>query len=184
MTQNVEQIMSRQPVVIHVDHPLAEAANRMSEADIGALFVVDGDELVGVVTDRDLVVRGLCQGADPNSTTVIEMMTRHVVSCGTSCSIDDAAGLMAEQQIRRLAIVNRNRELVGVLSLADLARAAGLDGSLVERVLRRVSVPACTAKTPGPEDPAGRARKSPAGTVHVYAPKPRIRRMLPPTVTE
>jgi len=82
--------MARAPEVIHVDLPLGEAAGRMKKADIGALFVVDGDELVGVITDRDLVVRGMTANADPGSAAVIETMTAHVVFCHENESIAKA----------------------------------------------------------------------------------------------
>jgi CBS domain-containing protein len=81
MTQSVRDIMSRQLALAHVDHSLAEAAKRTREADVGALPVVDGDELVRVVTDRDLVVRATARYANPYTAPVLQAMTRHVVFC-------------------------------------------------------------------------------------------------------
>jgi CBS domain-containing protein len=95
MTQGVRDIMSRQLALGHVDHSLAEAAKRMREADVGALPVVDGDELVGVVMDRDLVVRATTRCANPTTARVSQAMTRHVVFCHESTSVGEAASLMA-----------------------------------------------------------------------------------------
>jgi CBS domain-containing protein len=177
MMRTVKDIMVREPKIIHVDLPLSEAAARMKEAGTGALFVVDGDELVGVVTDRDLVIRGMTKAADPAAATVIETMTRHVVHCAETSTIDEAAALMAEQRVRRLAVVDADCELVGVVSLGDLARAEGAGGLAAAKALRVISAPLGTAKMPAREDPTGgRARGSTAGNLHVYAQRPRIRR--------
>ena len=177
MTQRVRDIMSREPVVIHVDHSLAEAAKRMREADIGALPVVDGDELVGVITDRDLVVRAMARRAVSVAARVSEAMTRHVVFCHEQASIGEAASLMASERVRRLVVVDRDRELVGIVSLADVARVEDSSRYSAAAAVRGISKPTNTAKTPSKEDPTGgRARGSPAGTLHVYARRPRIRR--------
>jgi CBS domain-containing protein len=174
MRQKVKAILSYNPVVAHVDDPQAEAANRMREADVGVLPVVDGDELVGVITDRDLVVRGMALGVDPASVSVADAMTRHVVSCRRSTSIEQAAGLMARERVRRLLVVDAARELVGILSLGDIARCTDEDAMVVgAAAMREIARP----MTPSAEDPTGgRARGSPAGTLHVYAGRPRLRR--------
>lgn len=175
----VRDVMTREPVIIHVDLSLAEAAMRMRQAAIGLLFAVDGDELVGVATDRDLVVRGLAAGFSPSSTRVMDVMTRHVVSCHELSALEEAGGLMAQQRIRRLAVVDDDRELVGVLSLGDLARRTDAEGAVpLAKVLTAISEPITTAKTPAREDPTGgRWRGSPPGMLHVYARRPCIRRM-------
>jgi CBS domain-containing protein len=118
----VRDIMSCELVSVHVDQSLVEAAVRMRDAGVGALMAVDGDEFVGVVTARDLVVRGLARHPEPGAAAVIDVMTRHVVFCRPEASVAEALGLMARQKIQRLAIVNGDRELVGVLSLGDLMR--------------------------------------------------------------
>jgi len=172
--ERVKDIMARRPEIVHVDLPLSEAAGRMKALNVGALLVVDGDELVGVVTDRDLVVRGAARGADPAATAVIEAMTKHVIYCRENSTISAAAALMAEQRVRRLAVVNEDCELVGVVSLGDVVRA---DGMKAAAALRVISGPIGTAKKPAREDPTGgRARRAAAGTLHVYAQRPRIRR--------
>ena len=177
MTRSVKETMSRDPVLIHVDHSLPETAQRMKEFDIGAQPVVDGDELVGVVTDRDLVIRGVEQGADPVSAPVSDAMTRHVVACHEEASNDEAGAPMAQERARRLVVVNGGRELAGIISLPDLARLEDSGMDLSAAALSVISMPMETAKTPAHEDPTGGpARGPPAGTLHVYAQKPRIRR--------
>jgi CBS domain-containing protein len=173
----VKQVMCRDPAVVHVDQPLVEAARRMRGGDVGALFVVDGDELVGMVTDRDLVLRGVATGRDPLAVAVIDVMTRHVVFCEEHCSLEEAGRLMARQQIRRLAVVDGDRELVGVLSLGDLARAETPPPIACAAALGAICEKTTTAKTPAREDATGgRRRGSPPGELHVYRQRPHIRR--------
>src|SRR5438128_675075 len=161
MTQNIRDIMSRQPIVAHVDHSLAEVAKRMRDADTGAMPVVDGDELVGVVTDRDLVVRGIAERADPAMTSVLDAMTRHVVFCHENAPIEEAASPMAHERVRRLAVVDRACELVGMVSLADIARADNGGRNIAAAAMRSISEPMNAAKTPAGEDlTGGRARGS------------------------
>lgn len=174
----VKEIMVRAPATVHVDQPLAEAAIRMHDAEIGVLFVVDGDELVGAVTDRDIAIRGIAEGREPGSTSIIEVMTRHVVFCREDESVCEAGAIMLRQKVRRLAVIDASREIVGVLSLSDLARAEEaekLDSTASAELLRAIAQPTSTAKAPGPEDPTGgRRRGSPPGVLHVYAPRPCI----------
>lgn len=179
MTQSVADVMSCRPVLAHVDHSLAEAAKRMREKNVGALPVVDGDELVGIVTDRDLVARATARDADPAITPVLEAMTRHVVFCRERILIAEAAALMARERVRRLAVLNRDRELVGIVSLADITRIDDVGTRAAAAALQVICQPTPNAAKapPDEEDPTGgRARGSPAGTLHVYAERPRRRR--------
>jgi CBS domain-containing protein len=136
--QTVKEVHSRNPVVVDVDQPQAEAATRMKEADVGILPVVDGDELVGVITDRDLVIRGTALGFDPASASVAEVMTRHVVFCRPSASVAQASRLMATERVRRLLVVDSARELVGMLSLGDIARCADEEAMNIGAAAMRV----------------------------------------------
>jgi CBS domain-containing protein len=166
---------SRDLIVCHVGHALVEAARRMRDADVGVVFVLDAEELVGVVTDRDLVIRGLALGGKGEH-RVEEVMTRHVVSCREGASIKEAGAAMGADRVRRLAVLNRREELVGVVSLADLARSPA-GATVAAGALRAICRPLATAKMPGPEDPTGgHARKSPAGDLHSYGERPRLRR--------
>jgi CBS domain-containing protein len=128
-----EQRQSRVADVMHRDVRIAspedtvqQAARLMREEDTGALPVGEGDRLVGMVTDRDLAVRVAAEGRDPARTKVREVMTPEVRYVFEDEDLGHVADNMAEQQIRRLPVMNRNKRLVGVVSLSDLARKGGL----------------------------------------------------------
>lgn len=109
----------------------------MAEHDIGMLPVCEHDRLIGTVTDRDLVVRGLAQGADPNQAPVREVMTHEVVSCFEHQSIDEVCRVMGEKKIRRIPIVNDQMRLVGIVALGDIAVRTGSElrgGETLEQV--------------------------------------------------
>jgi CBS domain-containing protein len=99
---------------------LAAVAQIMGRLDIGALPVIDGRKLVGIVTDRDLAVRGLGQGL-PEDTPVSQIMTREVVTCRETDDLDDVIETMTYQQIRRVPVCSASGEVVGIISLGDLA---------------------------------------------------------------
>jgi CBS domain-containing protein len=111
--------------LIGPDATLVDAAMRMAEADVGILPVGENDRLVGVVTDRDLVVRGIAEGANPAETTIREIMTEKVLYCFDDQEPNEAASDMAAQQVRRLPVVDRKKQLIGMVSLADIARISG-----------------------------------------------------------
>ncbi len=180
----VADIMSHRVVFAHIDHDVTEAARRMRDSDIGFLAVLDGDEVVGAVTDRDIVSRGVAKGVTGLDAAVQTVMTRHVVHCRADAAIESAIELMTTQRVRRLAVVDADNELVGVLSLCDIVQAGqAVDADRLFRLLRALAAPMPTAKTPGPEDSTGgRARGSPRGEIHVYAEKPVIRRRAQPHV--
>jgi CBS domain-containing protein len=112
------------------------AAEKMDALDVGSLPVCDGERLVGVVTDRDLAVRAVASGRDPNRTAVVEAMTPELVYALEEQGVDDAVELMREHEIRRLPIVDENRRLVGIVALADLATrtSAGMASEALEGV--------------------------------------------------
>ena len=176
----IRDLMTPNPATVQPGDTIQRAAQVMDELNVGVLPVTEAGKLVGVITDRDLVVRGMTANADPGSAAVIETMTKHVVFCHENDSIAKAADLMTRQRVRRLAVVDDARELVGVVSLADLAMLDGADGTGAAGALRVISRPIGTAKRPAREDPTGgRARGSDAGILHVYAQRPRIRRRPP-----
>lgn len=117
--RNVRDIMSKDCVTAKRNDSLYEIAVKMKENDIGFIPVLDGKKMVGVVTDRDLVLRGYAE-KHSGSETVDKVMTSSIRTASPDMSVDDAAQLMADQQIRRLPIVE-NGELVGIVSLGDLA---------------------------------------------------------------
>ena len=108
--------------IIGPDAPVEEAARKMKSLNIGALPVCDGDKLIGMLTDRDITIRGTAEGLDPKQTKVREVMTKEVITCMEDHDVKDAAELMQSKQIRRVLVLNRHKRLVGMLSLGDLAR--------------------------------------------------------------
>lgn len=135
----VNEIMTRHPEVIRPDAPLVEAAVKMLALDVGMLPVCEGDRLVGILTDRDIVLHAVTRGG-VRTTPVRIAMSPGAVCCPEHWEIEQAAELMEENQVRRLPVVNDEGRLTGVLSLGDLAVRTG-DLELAGRVLERVSQP-------------------------------------------
>ncbi len=117
---------------------LQEAARMMRDLDVGALPVCgDNDRLIGILTDRDIVIRAIADGQDAKRVRAKDVMTPDIVYCFEDEGIDDAARLMKESQIRRLVVLNRDKRLVGIMALADLAvktRDEVLSGETLEQV--------------------------------------------------
>jgi CBS domain-containing protein len=122
------------------DSTLQDAARKMQALDVGPLPVCDHDRLAGMLTDRDIVVRAVAEGRDPGSTRVRDVMTPEVVYCFEDQDVQEAARLMEQKQVRRLLVLNRDKRLVGIVSLGDLAVETG-DEKLVGRTLEQVSLP-------------------------------------------
>ncbi|MEU6089729.1 CBS domain-containing protein [Streptomyces sp. NPDC047085] len=120
MTQYVREIMTRDPVTVPEETPLAEVAQLMRQKAIGDVIVTEADHVRGLVTDRDLVVRALADQRDPALTVVGQVCSRDMVMCSSRDAVDDAIRLMREHAVRRLPVVDDGR-LVGTLSLGDLA---------------------------------------------------------------
>jgi CBS domain-containing protein len=137
----LKEVMTRNVEVIHPDDTLAAAAEKMKTLDVGPLPVCDGDRLVGMLTDRDITVRATAAGRDPTMTHVRDAMTPDVVYCFEDQDVKEAAQLMEQRQIRRLLVLNREKRLVGIVSLGDLAVESG-DRKLSGEVLKEVSEPA------------------------------------------
>lgn len=136
----VKEIMTTGVQVIHPDDSLQAAAQKMSSHDIGFLPVLEANHLVGVITDRDLVLRGVAQGMNSDAMLGREVMTAPVIHCFEDQDVKDVAKLMEESQIRRLVVLSRSDgHLVGVVSLGDLALKSKPDTSA--EVLQRVSEP-------------------------------------------
>ena len=121
-SMKLKEIMTKEVEVVHPDDSLQEAAQKMRIRDVGYLPVCDGDRLVGVVTDRDIVLRSIADGTDPNTSIGRDLMTSPIIYCFDDQDVQEAAKLMEEHQIRRVAVVSRdNKRLVGVVSLGDIA---------------------------------------------------------------
>jgi CBS domain-containing protein len=133
--------MTRDVDVIFPDATLEEAALRMDKRNVGPLPVCDGNWLVGMATDRDITVRATAEGKDPRTTPVRDVMTHDVVYCYEDQEVHEAARVMEDHQIRRVPVLNRDKRLVGIVSLGDLA-VSTRDDALSGEVLERVSEPA------------------------------------------
>jgi len=119
---------------------IRNAAGMMRDADIGALPVGENDRLVSMVTDRDIAVRGVAEGQAPDTCTVRDVMSETVYYCFEDDDAIHAAAVMAEHKVRRLPILNREKRLVGVIALADLARA-GIEQGAIEAVSEPTHAP-------------------------------------------
>lgn len=133
----VSDVMSKDVEVAESYMMLDEVAELMRAADVGVLPVLESNRLLGVITDRDIVVRAIAHGDDPARTTVRQTMTPESVVVYEEQEIDDAARLMSEYQVRRLPVLDRDGRLVGVLSLGDLC--IGAEQEHAADVLRAVS---------------------------------------------
>jgi CBS domain-containing protein len=142
--KKIRDVMTEGVELIDPEATLSDAAVRMAETDLGILPVGEDDRLIGVVTDRDLVVRGLAQGSDPNETRIREVMTDRVLYCFDDQEPSKAADDMAKQQIRRMPVVNRDKRLIGMVSLADIARKH--DAKKAGNTLKEVVVPGDSAR--------------------------------------
>ena len=119
----VEEVMTRDVAVASPEQSLEQAACLMCELDIGALPVADNEKLVGMITDRDIVIRAVARGMGPD-TKVGEVMTPEVKYCYCDQELTEVSDNMADIQLRRLPVVNRDKRLVGILALGDLATSS------------------------------------------------------------
>lgn len=136
----LKDIMTREVEVVHPEAPLQEAARKMKDLDVGSIPVCDGDRLVGMVTDRDIAIRAVSEGRDPRSTPVQAVMTPKVMYCFDDQDVEEAARVMADKQIRRLPVLNREKRLVGIVSLGDVSVDTG-DKRLSGKTLEEISNP-------------------------------------------
>ena len=117
----VKDIMSRKPEFLPPTASLKQAADQMYTHDYGFIPIGENDRLTGIVTDRDIAIRAVAKGKDPNKTTLKDIMTEGVAYCFESDHIEKAAQLMQKQQIRRLVVLNEKKRLTGIISLGDIA---------------------------------------------------------------
>lgn len=116
----VRDLMSQNIKWVDPNQSLEEVAQILASSNIGSVPICQGQQLMGMVTDRDILVRAIAQGKDPKTTKVNEIMTKEVMSVSPETDIHQASDLMAENQIRRLPVVENN-QLVGVLAIGDIA---------------------------------------------------------------
>lgn len=141
----VSEIMTPDFEMIVSTNSLTEAAKKMKEFNIGFLPVQEGTSLIGVITDRDIVVRVLAEELDPGSTQVKDVISPDVLYCFEDDSVEEAVRLMEDNQVRRLIVCRSDRTPVGVISLGDIAVKSG-EGSLSGEALEQISEPAAPSK--------------------------------------
>lgn len=117
----VREMMTSNVRTVRADATIREAAQAMADADVGALPVEDSDRLSGMITDRDIAIRAIAAGKGPD-TKVGDVMSPEVLYCFDDDDIDDVCDNLADIQVRRLPVINRDKRLVGILSLADMAK--------------------------------------------------------------
>lgn len=139
MARMIREVMTRDVEVINPNDTLRDAAEKMRSLNVGPLPVCDGQRILGMITDRDIVVRAIAVGKDPNSTQVSDVMSSGIEYCFDD---DDTEGIlerMRDQQIRRMIVVDRNKKLVGIVALGDLA--GEVSESKVGEALEGISEP-------------------------------------------
>ncbi|HVK06386.1 MAG TPA: CBS domain-containing protein [Armatimonadaceae bacterium] len=143
----VSEIMTPGPAVVKPEATLQEAAETMHAMDIGPLPVCDASgKLVGMLTDRDITVRATAEGRDPYTTYVRDVMTAgEVLFVYDDQNVEDAARVMEQNQVRRLAVLDRSRGLVGIVSLGDIA-LSGTDEDVTAEALEEISEPGRTTR--------------------------------------
>jgi CBS domain-containing protein len=124
MGTNVRDVMTARPRCAAPDTPLSEVAQLMEAQDVGAIPVLDGDRLAGMITDRDIVLRAVARGKDPRGMASSEISSGELVTVGPDHDLSDALHLMAQHQVRRLPVVDDQNQLVGMVSQADVALEA------------------------------------------------------------
>jgi CBS domain-containing protein len=136
MGTSIRDLMTSDPRTVESGGTIVDAAKIMRDEDVGIVPIVDGDRLVGTITDRDVAVRVVAEGRDAQSTTVGEIASRDLVTIDPQQDLDEALRLMAQHQVRRLPVVEEDGRLVGILAQADVAREATPDqtGRVVEEI--------------------------------------------------
>lgn len=134
----ISEVMTRDVQTVRPDQPVREAANFMLSADAGSIPVTEGDRLIGMITDRDIAVRGIAKGYGPD-TLVRELMTDDLIVVRVDDDIEEAATKMSEAQVRRLPVIDADERLCGIVSLGDLSREA--DDDTAAEALEGVSQP-------------------------------------------
>ena len=124
----VSEVMTRDVQTVRPDQPVQEAASFMLSADAGSIPVTDGDRLIGMITDRDIAVRGIAKGYGPD-TPVRELMTDEIICARHDDDVDDVASKMSEAQVRRLPVIDAEERLCGIVSIGDLSRDADEDAA-------------------------------------------------------
>ena len=134
----IADIMTRSIATVRRDETLQAAARRMQEMDVGSLPVLDGKAVAGVVTDRDIAVRGVAAGMIPQESLVADVMTAELRFCRADDTVEQAMAEMGDLQLRRLPVLDAQNEIVGIVSLGDLATR---QSAHTDETLREISTP-------------------------------------------
>ena len=136
MGQSIKDVMTSNPCSIDADKSVAYAAKMMRDEDVGVAPIVEGDKLIGMLTDRDIAIRVVAEGRDPDQVTVRDVASKQVVTIDPQQDLDEALRIMAKHQVRRLPVVEEDGKLVGVVAQADVAREGDdkQTGKLVEEI--------------------------------------------------
>ena len=138
MGKGIREIMTSKVCSIDADKSVAYAAKMLRDEDVGLAPIVEGDRLVGTLTDRDIAIRVVAEGRDPEATAVREVASTDLVTLDPRQDLDEALRVMAEHQIRRVPVVEEDGRLVGIVAQADIARQSDdvKTGEVVERISR------------------------------------------------
>jgi len=139
MGQSIKDVMTSNPCTIDAGKSVAYAAKMMREEDVGLAPIVDGDKLIGMLTDRDIAIRIVAEGKNPDQVKVADVASKQVVTIDSQQDLEEALRIMAKHQVRRLAVVEEGGKLVGVVAQADIAREGDdkQTGELVEEISSR-----------------------------------------------
>jgi CBS domain-containing protein len=134
--KGIRDVMTSNPCAIDADKPVAYAAKMMRDEDVGLAPIVEGERLVATLTDRDIAIRVVAEGRDPEATPVRDVASTDLVTVDPQQDLDEAVRLMAQHQVRRIPVVEEDGRLVGVVAQADVARQADdrQTGEVVERI--------------------------------------------------
>jgi CBS domain-containing protein len=131
MAQSIREVMTADPRTVETSATVADAAREMRDGDVGAVVVVDNGKVAGIITDRDIAVRVVAEGLDPDATGVGEVGTMDPVTLTVDQTVDDAIRLVREQDVRRIIVVQDGRP-AGIVSLGDLAIERDTDSALAD----------------------------------------------------
>jgi CBS domain-containing protein len=136
MKKTIRDVMTNDPRTIDADKPVVHAARMMRDEDVGLAPIVEGQKLIGTLTDRDIAIRVVAEGKDPQTTIVREVATSQFVTIDPDEDLDEALRLMAKNQVRRLPVLDQDGRLAGIVAQADVARHASDEqtGEVVEQI--------------------------------------------------
>ena len=137
MAKSIREAMTSNPSSVRADQTVADAARLMRDEDVGMTPVLEEGRLVGTVTDRDIAIRVVAEGRDPQATSVREIASTGLVTLDPEQDLDEAIRLMSEHQVRRLPVVEEDGRLVGVVAQADIAREG--DDSETGQMVQNIS---------------------------------------------